>query len=290
MLRTEAYNEKSQNIDKLNSEEFVDLFLEEDKQVWTALKEANKQIAIVIDEVYKSLKNNGRLFYIGAGTSGRLGILDASECPPTFSTDPEMVQGIIAGGDTAIRKAVEGAEDDEVAGADFVNKNLRREDVIIGISASGTAPYVIGALKAAKGLGSRTIAISNNYKAEINNFADFFIHLDTGPEIISGSTRLKAGTSQKIVLNMISTGVMIKLGKVYGNLMIDVNANNKKLLTRAKRLVIDICKCSEEEAEKGLELSRFRVKQAVLKILKDWDYDTATRKLAEVDGFLGRLL
>ena len=290
ILDTEAYNKNSANIDQLSTTEFVSLYIEEDKQVWQALKQAEKEIATAIDLVFNCLKVGGRLFYIGAGTSGRMGILDAVECPPTFSSDPETIQGFIAGGDNAIRKAVEGAEDDEQAGYHFVMQNLKVNDCLVGIAASGGTPYVIGGLKAAQEKGFKAIAISNNKDAETFKHCDHFIYLATGAEIISGSTRLKAGTSQKIVLNMISTGVMVKLGKVYGNLMVDVNASNKKLVKRACKLVKDICNCSEEEAMTALEASKLRVKQAVLKIKRGWDYETATKKLAECGGFLGNCL
>ena len=205
-----------------------------------------------------------RLFYVGAGTSGRLGVLDASECPPTFSTHPDMVQGLIAGGDFALRNAVEGAEDDEIAGKELIqHRIINSKDIVIGISASGGAPFVISALKTARERGATTIAIANNPNATIFGYCDQKILLETGPEILAGSTRLKAGTAQKICLNIISTGLMVKLGKTYGNLMVDLKASNSKLKKRALDLVTKILGCDEAKALKLLQENEYKVKKAV---------------------------
>ena len=289
-MQTESINKNTVNLDGMSSSELVSTFINEDKQLITALEKARAQIAKAIDLSYESLKKGGRLFYFGAGTSGRLGVLDASECPPTFSTDPEMVQGIIAGGDTALRNAVEGAEDDTDAGYNFVKENCKKNDIVIGISASGSAPYVIGTLKAANDLKLANIAIANNNDAESFKVAKAKIFLDTGAEVLSGSTRLKAGTSQKMVLNIISTSVMVKLGKVYGNLMVDLTATNKKLVKRATKLVEKITKCSEAEAVEALEKNQMRVKEAVLYRLKGLSFDEAQSILAKNNGFLGKCL
>lgn len=263
MSTTESQNPNTLQLDKMSTDELVETFIKEDKQVLLALANAKSQISKTIDMVHKSLANGGRLFYFGAGTSGRLGILDAVECPPTFSTDPETVQGIIAGGDRAIKQAVEGAEDNEEDAANFVKKNLSQKDILIGISASGSTPFVMGAIKAAKKLQIANIAIANNSDSNIFKYADHYIFLDTGPEVLSGSTRLKAGTAQKMVLNIISTSVMVKLGKVYGNLMVDLQATNKKLVKRAKDLVMKVTDCSEQQAARALEKTEFKVKDAI---------------------------
>lgn len=281
MKSTENINENTQNLDLLSTEAFVSLYLEEDKQVHHALAQAKKEISKTIDLISKkfldgdyyahSLKKDysgPRLFYIGAGSSGRLGILDASECPPTFSAHPEMIQGIIAGGDSAIKHSVEGAEDDEATGYKTVSDTLTEKDVLIAISASGGPAFVIGALKAAKDKKALTISIANNFNAEIFDYCDQKILLETGPEILSGSTRLKAGTSQKIALNIISTGLMVKLNKVYSNLMVDLKANNKKLIKRAVSLVHTITGASEEDSKNALEESGYKVKNAALMISK----------------------
>lgn len=283
MSSTESQNPNTKNLDKLSTQEFVSTYIDEDKAVWVALEKASGSIAKAIDIIYSQFKtikdqlepydptkpelyNGPRLFYIGAGTSGRLGVLDASECLPTFSSHPDMVQGIIAGGDRAIRHPVEGAEDDEAAGYKIISKTLNSHDTLIAISASGSAPYVIGALKAAKDKGSRTIAMANNTDALSFKYAEHSIFLDTGAEILAGSTRLKAGTAQKITLNIISTGLMVKLGKVMGNLMVDVQATNAKLKKRAIGLVKQLTNCSEAEAVQALEECQYRVKKAVERV------------------------
>tara|TARA_B100001989_G_C24475519_1_gene431574 strand:- start:124 stop:1047 length:924 start_codon:yes stop_codon:yes gene_type:complete len=281
MKNTEKINENTQDLDLKTSEEFVEICIEEDKKVLEAIAGAKTQIANVIDLVYEKVKDSEevylpylgsenykgpKVFYFGAGTSGRLGILDASECPPTFSAHPDFINGVIAGGAEAVTGAVENAEDNEEAACKFVTNNLSSRDVAIGVSANGNAPFVKSALSSAKKLGALTIAIANNEDAGIFDIVDEKIFLDTGAEILTGSTRMKAGTSQKLVLNMISTGLMVKLGKVYGNLMVDLQAKNQKLRQRASNLVMKITDSSEAEAKKALEESGYRVKDSVLMI------------------------
>lgn len=306
MSITESQNTNTQNLDQLSNTELVETFLNEDKQILVAIDQAKDDIASAIEVIYKALNNGGRLFYFGAGTSGRLGILDAVECPPTFSTDPNMVQGVIAGGDPAIKQAVEGAEDDEQAGYDFVTKNLSDKDVLVGISASATTPFVAGAIKAAKAKAIANIAIANNKSLAQNiseqdsqnenslvnilDLADHGIYLATGPEVLSGSTRLKAGTSQKMVLNILSTSVMVKLGKTYANLMVDVKASNKKLVKRATKLVMQVARCQEEQAKEALEQTHYKVKNAILFVLKGLSFEESQKLLDDYQGFLSKIL
>lgn len=299
MKSTESINKNTHNLDLLSIEDFVGLYLKEDKQVHLALNHAQPEISSAIELISKKFLENGffeksfeekysgpRLFYIGAGTSGRLGILDASECPPTFSVHSEMVQGIIAGGDKAIKEAREGAEDDEAAGYKIIFDTLTEKDSLIGISASGSAPYVIGALKAAKDKSALSISIANNIEAEIFKYSDHKIFLDTGSEILSGSTRLKAGTAQKIVLNMISTGLMIQLNKVYSNLMVDLKASNKKLKERAVKLVSTITHNSLAKTKKILEAADYKVKNACLMIEKEISFEESEEILKRCKGNL----
>lgn len=303
MKSTENINENTQNLDLLSTEDFVSLYLEEDKQVHQALCQAKTEISKSLNLISKkfldnnyyeaSLENNysgPRLFYIGAGTSGRLGILDASECPPTFSAHPEMIQGIIAGGDPAIKNAIEGAEDDEEIGYKTILGQLSDKDTLVAISASGGAAYVIGALKAAKEKGALRIAVANNFNAEIFDHCEQKIFLDTGAEILSGSTRLKAGTSQKILLNILSTGLMTKLGKVYSNLMVDLKATNKKLVKRAVSLVQKITNAKQEDCIKALEASEYKVKNAALMIERKIDFPESENILKAHKGNLREAL
>ncbi len=287
---TEAQNQNTIKLDEQSSSQLVETFIKEDAQVLAAIEQAKEEIAKAIDIAYEALSSGGRLFYFGAGTSGRLGVLDASECPPTFSANPEMVQGVIAGGDLALRKSIEGAEDSKEEGATYVEKNLNQKDVVIGISASGTTPYVAGVLEAAKRIGIKSIAISNNPNALISEIAIHNIFLNTGAEVLSGSTRLKAGTSQKMVLNIISTSVMVKLGKVYQNLMVDLKASNKKLVRRAQNLVMRITNCSESDASSSLEKCDYKVKNAVLYILKGLNFKESEELLEKNAGFLGKCI
>jgi len=248
-MGTEDYNRLTENIDMMSTLEIVRIMNEEDKKVPLAVEKVLPDIARAIDLIVERLKQRGRLIYVGAGTSGRLGVLDASECPPTFGVNPEMVQAIIAGGDKAIRSAVEYAEDDIEQGREEIkNRGVSSKDAVTGITASGTTPFVLSALEEAHSLGAVTVLITNNYNSPAKAFVDVAIEIDTGPEVIAGSTRLKAGTSQKLVLNMLSTASMIKLGKVYKNIMVDVRPTNEKLVNRAVRIITDITGVSDDIA------------------------------------------
>lgn len=290
-LLTERRNPYTLDIDKVSSLEMCMLINEEDKKTAVAVRNVLPQIAIAIDKIADRLANGGRLFYIGAGTSGRLGILDAVECPPTYSTDPQMVQGIIAGGYPAIFKAQEGAEDSlTLAQKDLQDKNLTKKDCVVGIAASGRTPYVVGGLEYANKIGALTVAISCSKNTLISAKAQIAIEALTGPEAITGSTRMKAGTAQKMILNMISTCTMIKLGKVYNNLMVDVKSSNKKLEERARRIVMEATDCTYEQAQEALVKSDGRAKPAILMVLLDCTYKQAQNLLEENKGFIAKAL
>lgn len=257
----------------------------EDKRVALAIEAILPSVAAAVDVIAARLHKGGRLFYVGAGTSGRLGILDAAECPPTFSTSPEMVQGLIAGDTPAIFKAQEGAEDSEALGArDLQAHALTARDAVVGIAASGRTPYVIGALKYARTLGAVTIALSCTPNAAINTHAQIALTPLVGAEVIAGSTRLKAGTAQKLVLNMLSTGAMIKLGKTYGNLMVDLHASNAKLTARSKRIVMLAAQCDEPTAERTLQIADGQVKTAILMLLSGRSATECRQLLADAQG------
>ena len=267
-LTTERRNPASAHIDSCTTLEMVTIMQQEDSKIASAIKKILPEIARAIDATSQRLENGGRLFYLGAGTSGRLGILDASACPPTYGTDPELVQGLIAGGIPAIFRAQEGAEDNpDLAVHDLKEHGFSAKDVLVGIAASGRTPYVIGGLKYARELGALTIALACSEHAEIAALADIALTPVTGPEVVTGSTRMKAGTAQKLVLNMLSTGTMIKLGKVYGNLMVDVKASNKKLEERAIRIVMEGSGCERTEAEKALKGADGHAKLAILMVV-----------------------
>lgn len=290
-LTTETINENSKTIDRCSTKDILTIINEEDKKVALAITKVIPNIERAVDEIYKKLNEGGRLFYIGAGTSGRIGILDASECPPTFGTCPELIQGIIAGGNDAIIKAVEGAEDDENLGIKAIyDKNISSKDAIIGIAASGRTPFVLGAIREAKRLGALTIGISNNELSILKNEANIEITPIVGPEVIMGSTRMKAGTSQKMILNMISTSVMIKMGKVYGNLMVDLKATNLKLKDRCVRIVMKATGVSTETAQSYLNQSDFNPKIAIMMIEKQCDKNTATILLDKSHGVISKAL
>ncbi|MEM8780277.1 MAG: N-acetylmuramic acid 6-phosphate etherase [Cyanobacteria bacterium P01_G01_bin.49] len=264
-LLTEQINPNSNNLDQLSSIELVDLFNQEDTQTLKAIAQARLELAKAIDITSQSLSQGGRLFYVGAGTSGRLGVLDAAECPPTFCTHPDLVQGIIAGGAAALVRSSEDLEDRPEDGATAIaQRQIIKKDVVVGISAGGTTPFVHGALAAAKQQGATTIAMSCVPAQQVPIIVDIDIRLLTGPEILAGSTRLKAGTVTKMALNILSTGVMVKLGKVYGNRMIDVSVTNSKLHDRALRILEQLTDLSREEAGFLLERSGRRVKLALL--------------------------
>lgn len=267
-LTTEARNERTVNIDAADTLEMLRLINDEDKSVALAVEKELSNIARAVDTVAARLHAGGRLIYMGAGTSGRLGILDAVECPPTYSVDPAQVIGLIAGGNNAIFKAVEGAEDDATLGASDLEKlNFSEKDVLVGIAASGRTPYVLGGMEYAKTKCGCVIGISCCPNSEVACAAEIAITPVTGPEVVTGSTRMKAGTAQKMVLNMLSTGVMIRLGKVYGNLMVDVKPSNDKLIERCKRIVRQAAGVSEQAAVSTLEACGYRPKVAIVMLL-----------------------
>lgn len=284
-LTTEEKNENSRDLDRLSARDIVQMMNDEDKKVPYAVERELDHIARAVEVIVAALENDGRLFYFGAGTSGRLGILDASECPPTFGTSPELVQGVIAGGPSAVVKAVEGAEDSAELGRDDVRAyGVTKRDVVVGIAASGRTPYVIGALREAQAIGARTISLSCNANALINEGVDVAINVVVGPEVLTGSTRLKAGTAQKLVLNMLTTASMIRLGKVYGNLMVNVQATNKKLQERVKRIIMEVTGVSYAEAEKLAKLADGDAKTAILMRLTGTSKEEATRLLNIAKG------
>ncbi|AJQ28756.1 N-acetylmuramic acid 6-phosphate etherase [Pelosinus fermentans] len=290
-LMTEQRNPKTENIDQLSTAEMLKLINDEDKIVAYAVEKEIPNIAQAVDKVVEALPRGGRLVYIGAGTSGRLGVLDASECPPTFGVDDSMVVGLIAGGDHALRNAIEGAEDDEEeAVRQLRNIGLSVSDVLIGIAASGRTPYVVGGLKYANELGATTMAISCSPNSVIGDIAKIAITLVVGPEVIAGSTRLKAGTAQKLVLNMITTAAMIQIGKVYGNLMVDVKASNVKLLERAKRIVAQATGLSIEQAKEFLEQANYNPKLAIVMSKQACTMEEAKMRLEKAHGVIRKAL
>lgn len=285
-LTTEKRNEKTMNLDELSIDDAMKIMNEEDQKVALAVKEVLPQIKPIIEETIKSFNKNGRLFYIGAGTSGRLGILDASECVPTFGVSPEMVQGIIAGGKKAMTMAVEGAEDSLDLGKEDLQKaNLTSNNIVIGIAASGRTPYVIGALEYANKIGATTATISCNKNSEISKYATYSVEVDAGAEFLTGSTRLKSGTTQKLILNMISTISMIGIGKVYKNLMVDVQPTNGKLIERSKRIIMEATDCDYDTAKDYLEKGG-DVKTAIVMILTKTSKEEAKENLSRSKGFV----
>lgn len=286
-LLTEQVNPDSHNLDQLTSLELVDLFNREDAKTLEAIAQARTQLARAIDRTAESLARGGRLFYVGAGTSGRLGVLDAAECPPTFCTPPELVQGIIAGGAGALVRSSEDLEDRLEDGAEAIaHRHITELDVVVGISAGGTTPFVHGAIQAARQRGATTISIACVPAEQVSIEADIDIRLLTGAEILAGSTRLKAGTVTKMALNILSTGVMVRLGKVYGNRMVDVAVTNKKLHDRALRILQDLTDLNRDEAGFLLEGSGRRVKLALLMHWTGLDAEEGHRLLAEHHGNL----
>lgn len=285
-LTTEKRNEKTMNLDELSIDDAMKIMNEEDQKVALAVKEVLPQIKPIIEETIKSFNKNGRLFYIGAGTSGRLGILDASECVPTFGVSPEMVQGIIAGGKKAMTMAVEGAEDSLDLGKEDLQKaNLTSNDIVVGIAASGRTPYVIGALEYANKIGATTATISCNKNSEISKYATYSVEVDAGAEFLTGSTRLKSGTTQKLILNMISTISMIGIGKVYKNLMVDVQPTNGKLIERSRRIIMEATDCDYDTAKDYLEKGG-DVKTAIVMILTKTSKEEAKENLSRSKGFV----
>jgi N-acetylmuramic acid 6-phosphate etherase len=286
-LTTEAFRPELSEIDQLPTVEIAQIMNGEDASVPTAVAEQLPQIAAAIDGTAERMARGGRLVYAGAGTAGRLGVLDASECPPTFNTDPSEVVGLIAGGPSAMVKAVEGAEDSkELAAQDLDALGLTADDVVVGISASGRTPYAIGAVEHARGRGALTIGLSCNADSALAAAADHGIEVVVGPELLTGSTRLKAGTAQKLVLNMLSTITMIRLGKTYGNLMVDVRASNEKLRARSRRIVALATGADDAAIEAALAATDGEVKNAILVILGSVDGPTAARLLTDSKGHL----
>lgn len=290
-LVSEGRNPDTMDIDLLSSQEIVERLNQQDKQVPLAVEAVLPQIAQAVDKITAAFKQGGRLIYLGAGTSGRLGVLDASECPPTFGVSDQMVIGLIAGGKEAMFTAQEGAEDNATLGAhDLQQIDFSSKDVLVGIAASGRTPYVIGALEYANDLGATTIALSCNPDSPIAEIAQIAISPVVGPEALTGSTRLKSGTAQKLVLNMLTTASMIRLDKSYQNLMVDVRATNRKLIARAVRIVMQATDCQREEAEALLKESHNNAKLAILMHLTGMNYEQATAKLSQSDGFLRRAM
>lgn len=286
-LITEQRNPNSMHVDSLSALEIVQLMNEEDKQVPLAIEKCLPQIAQAVECIVAAFQQGGRLVYIGAGTSGRLGVLDASECPPTFGVSPEMVKGIIAGGERALRHPIEGAEDSKThAVVDLQTIQFSSKDVLVGIAASGRTPYVIGALEYAKSLGSVTVSIASNPNSAMANIVDIAIDTVVGPEVLTGSSRLKSGTAQKLVLNMLTTASMILMGKCYQNLMVDVQASNEKLKARAIRIVMQATDCDKTVAEDTLKLAEQNAKLAIMMILSGLERPQAEALLEKNQGKL----
>ncbi len=288
---TERTNPNTLGIDLMDGEEIARMINNEDKKVALAVEKVIPQIGEAVEVIAQGFKNGGRLAYFGAGTSGRIGVLDASECWPTFGVEHGMVNGYIAGGDKALRFSVENAEDSEEAGIeDLRDFNPKVNDVIVGISANGGAKYVLAVLREAQKSGAKTIALTSNPEAEIKKFADIVINPIVGEEVITGSSRMKSGTAQKMVLNMLSTGAMIRIGKTYKNYMIDVRMMNEKLVERGVRFVREIAQVSETEARKYIEASDYNVKEACVMAVKKCDKQQATQMLAQVGGILRKII
>ena len=289
-LTTEEENLKTQDMDNITVHNFLQIMNSEDAKVAFCVKKQLGEIENAVNLIVNSLKKGGKLYYIGSGTSGRLGILDAVECPPTFGTTDEIT-GIIAGGDNAFIKAREGVEDDFNLGKnDIDNYNISDRDVVVGIAASGRTPYTIGALERAKEIGAKTISLSCNKNSKISTIADISIEIDVGPEVLSGSTRLKAGTAQKMVLNMLSTTTMKELGKTYKNYMVDMKATNKKLIERSKNIICKVTGCNISKAEQALIDSNYDTKLAIAVVLLNSNVSDAKKKLDEADGIVKNIV
>lgn len=291
LLTTESRNDRTMHIDTADTTEILRIMNEEDQKVAIAVQQVLPDIEVTVNFAFNSLKSGGRLIYIGAGTSGRLGVLDAVECPPTFSTDPSLVQGIMAGGEKAFVKAVEGAEDKEELGEqDLREIDLNSKDTVIGIAASGRTPYVLGALAYARSIGAKAVALSCNENAPISEVADHSIEVIVGPEVLTGSTRLKAATAHKMILNMISTTSMVQLGKAYENLMVDVNVSNYKLKDRAINIIRKITNVSYELANETLEAACNEVKTAIVMLEAKKDYEEAKLLLERSNGYVRKAI
>ena len=290
-LTTEQRNPETMNLDQMTPLELVETMNREDQKVIEAVNKVLPEVAKVIEWTTEALRTGGRIIYMGAGTSGRLGVLDAVECPPTFGVSPDLVVGLMAGGEKAFVKAVEGAEDSETLGTeDLKNIGLHEKDVVIGIAASGRTPYVIHALRYARSLGVKTAIIACNKNSEMSKEADIAIEPVPGPEVLTGSTRLKAGTAQKLVLNMISTASMVGTGKAYENLMVDVMQSNEKLKTRAENIVMEATGCERETARTAIDEAKGSVKLAITSILLDTPVEEAEKTLAEAKGHIRKAI
>ncbi len=290
-IATERRNPYTMHIDEVSTIEMLKLINEEDKRVPLAIGQVLPQIAQAVDVIAEHIHQGGRLFYIGAGTSGRLGVVDASECPPTYGTEPELVQGIIAGGSAALLVAQEGAEDSpELCVHDLKERGFGQQDVLVGLAASGRTPYVVGGMEYANSLGAITISLTCAPGSPIEALARIPITVVTGPEVITGSTRMKAGTAQKLVLNMLSTATMIKLGKVYGNLMVDLKATNKKLEERSIRIVMEATGEDRSVAQKALADSQGHAKLAIFQLLSGLSRAEAAELLNQAEGYIAKAL
>ena len=284
-MMTETRNPDTMHLDEMSALEIVTAMNREDRKVPEGIKPVLPQIAAVVETVEAAFRNGGRLFYLGAGTSGRLGVLDASECPPTFGVEPGMVVGLIAGGDRALRFPIEGAEDSrELGRKDLEEHDLCARDVVVGIAASGRTPYVLGALEYARSIGCKTAAIACNKGSAVGQAADIAIEAQVGPEVLTGSTRLKAGTAQKMILNMITTGAMVRIGKAYQNLMVDVVQSNEKLETRAENIVMAATGVERSQARQTIDAAGGKVKLAITMILTGRDVEQAAQLLEEAGG------
>ncbi|MDV7816709.1 N-acetylmuramic acid 6-phosphate etherase [Enterococcus faecalis] len=290
-LTTERRNENTMGLDEMSVKEALQKMNQEDQKVAMAVGQELAAIEPVVEAIIKSFNQGGRLIHMGAGTSGRLGVLDAAECVPTFGVEPEMVQGLIAGGQKAMTVAVEGAEDSKELGRqDLVDLKLSANDIVVGIAASGRTPYVIGGLEYATTVGAATATVACNKNAEISKYAQMPIEVDAGPEFLTGSTRLKSGTAQKLILNMLSTISMIGIGKVYNNLMVDVKPTNEKLVERSKQIIMEATGCSYEVAELKFVEAEENVKLAIVMILTDSTKEEATQKLIDGNQFIKNTL
>ena len=290
-LITEQRNPNSMQLDSLSAQELVALINREDQQVALAVEKCLPQIASAVEKIIAAFEHGGRLVYVGAGTSGRLGVLDASECPPTYGVKPEMVVGLIAGGDHALRHPIEGAEDNVQQGqADLEEISFSAQDVLVGIAASGRTPYVLGALNYAKQLGATTVSIASNPNSKMAEVADIAIETVVGPEVLTGSSRMKSGTAQKLVLNMLTTASMVLIGKCYQNLMVDVQASNEKLKARALKIVMDATECDKDAAADVLSKAKGQVKLAILMQLSGLDALEAQSLLDKSNGKLRQAL
>ncbi|GHH74605.1 N-acetylmuramic acid 6-phosphate etherase [Streptomyces sulfonofaciens] len=284
-LGTESRNERTAELDRMPVAELLSVMNAEDLTVAAAVRDALPRIGAAVEAITASLRQGGRLVYLGAGTSGRIGLLDAVECPPTFGTAPEQVVGLLSGGPGAFARAVEGAEDDAgAAAADLDGIGVGSRDTVVGLAASGRTPYVVGGLRHARAAGARTVSVACNRDAVISRHADIAIEVPTGPEVLTGSTRLKAGTAQKLVCNMLSTASMVRVGKVYGNLMVDVRASNDKLVDRARRMVAEAAGTDPDTAARALAAAGGHAKTAIVMLLGRCTPEEGARRLERADG------